>query len=103
MKIELGAADRTWSWAASSAEVAARRDLADEMVGERVRAVRYLTLDYRRDELHPELTDRGPRTIHAEAEWIEPTWLYGGFDAIDYGLELETLRRRVLAHLGSSR
>jgi hypothetical protein len=34
--------------------------------------------------------DGGPRIIHAESEWNEPTWLYEGFDAMDYGLEVTT-------------
>jgi hypothetical protein len=60
------------------------------LVGERVRAIRYFTLDYRRHELHPELIDGGPRIIDAESEWSEPTWLYDGFDAMDYGFEVIT-------------
>jgi hypothetical protein len=88
--VELGARGerRVWSWAASEAEAEVRRRDANELVGERIRAVRYYTLDYRREELHPELIDRGPRIIDAESEWTEPTWLYGGFDAMDYGLEV---------------
>jgi hypothetical protein len=60
------------------------------LVGERVRTIRYFTLDYRRHELHPELIDDGPRTIDDESEWNEPTWLYDGFDAVDYGFEVIT-------------
>ena len=81
---------RVWSWAASGAEVEARRHEAEALVGERVRAIRYFTLDYNRQELHPELIDDGPRTIDAESEWNEPTWLYDGFDALDYGFEVIT-------------
>ncbi|GAB3055481.1 hypothetical protein GCM10027053_15430 [Intrasporangium mesophilum] len=81
---------RVWSWAASSTEADARRRDANELVGERIRDVVYYTLDYRREELHPELIDGGPRSIEAEAEWKEPTWLYDGFDAMDYGLEITT-------------
>lgn len=81
---------RFWSWSATSADADARRNDANELVGERIQAVLYFTLDYRRHELHPELVDRGPRIIDAESEWIEPTWLHDGFDALDYGLELTT-------------
>ena len=89
--VEIGAGDvRQWSWAASDVEVEARRRDADELVGECVRAVRYYSLDYRRDELHPELIGDGPRVIDADVEWSEPTWLYDGFDAVDYGLEITT-------------
>lgn len=38
------------------------------LVGERVRAIRYFTMDYRRHELHPELIGSGPRTINDESE-----------------------------------
>ncbi|MEQ7129307.1 hypothetical protein ABN034_32910 [Actinopolymorpha sp. B11F2] len=90
--MEIGAPGEgwAWSWAASDAEADARRRDANELVGQRIRAVRYYTLDYRRHELHPELIDGGPRIIDAESEWNEPTWLYDGFDAMDYGLEVTT-------------
>ena len=81
---------RAWSWAASSEEADARRHDANELVGERILAVRYYTIDYRRYELRPDLVDRGPRTIHLESEWSAPTWLFDGFDALDYGLEVTT-------------
>jgi hypothetical protein len=82
--------ERVWSWAASRVEADARQRDANELVGHRVRAVRYFTLDYRRHELHPELMESGPRVIDAESEWREPTWLYDGFDAVDYGFEVRT-------------
>jgi hypothetical protein len=45
------------------AEVAeARRHDVRALVGERIRAVRYYTLHYRRHKLHPELIGGGPRT-----------------------------------------
>lgn len=81
---------RVWSWAASASEADARRHEANALRGETVRAVRYYTLDYRRHELHPELIDHGPRIVEAESEWDEPTWLFCGFDALDYGFELTT-------------
>ena len=81
---------RVWSWASSAAEVDARRREANGLVGERVRAVRYFTLDYRHEKLCPDLIGSGPRVIETESEWGEPTWLFDGFDAMDYGLELVT-------------
>jgi hypothetical protein len=81
---------RVWSWAASAVEAEERRRDAHALVGERIRGVRYYTLDYQRHELHPELIDGGPRLIDAESEWDEPTWLFEGFDAMDYGLEVTT-------------
>lgn len=83
-------AGRVWSWAASRAEADARQHDADLLVGETIRTVRYFTLDYRRDELHPDLNDSGPRTIDAQSERDQPTWLYDGFDALDYGFEVIT-------------
>lgn len=89
--MEIGSrGERAWSWVASEVEADARRRDAHQIVGQRIRAVRYFTIDYRRDELHPELIDGGPRIIGAESEWSEPTWLYDGFDAMDYGLEVST-------------
>lgn len=79
-----------WSWAASEAEAGERRRDALALVGERIQSVRYFTLDYRRDALHPELIDSGPRAIEATSEWGEPTWLHDGCDALDYGFEVET-------------
>jgi hypothetical protein len=90
VEIEASGEGRVWSWAASDAEADARRHEANELVGERIREVRYYTLDYRRYELHPELIDCGPRVIDAESEWKEPTWLFAGFDAMDYGFEVTT-------------
>jgi hypothetical protein len=82
--------ERGWSWAASGAEAASRRQEAEGLVGQRIRTIRYVTIDYRREELHPDLIDGGPRTIHAASEWNEPTWAYDAFDAMDYGLEVVT-------------
>jgi hypothetical protein len=59
---------RVWSWAASDVEADARRHDAEELVGERIRGIRYYTIDYRRHELHPELIDAGPRIVDAESE-----------------------------------
>jgi len=59
-------------------------------VGERVRAICYFTIDYRRDELHPELIGSGPRTITDGYEWTDPPWRFDGFDAMDYGFEVIT-------------
>ncbi|GIG19761.1 hypothetical protein Cch01nite_04850 [Cellulomonas chitinilytica] len=79
-----------WSWAASDAEADARRREADELVGERIRSVRYFSLDYRRSEMPPELIDAGPRTVVDASEWTDPTWLCDGFDTTDYGFEIAT-------------
>jgi hypothetical protein len=82
--------DRVWSWATTESEVDQRRQHAEQLVGQHISRVRYYTLDYRREELHPELIDSGPRFIDADSEWNQPTWRYDGFDAMDFGIELET-------------
>lgn len=87
--MELGS-KRVWSWAPSPAEAQARRTEANALVGERIQAVRYFNIDYRRFELQPELVDQGPREIDAEDEWDAPTWRFAGFDTLDYGLEIAT-------------
>jgi hypothetical protein len=78
-------------------EAEARRLEARALVGERIQGIRYFTLDYRRHELHPELIGDGPRLVHAESEWDEPTWLFEAFDAIDYGLEIVTDAGRIFS------
>ncbi|QYJ02869.1 hypothetical protein KUV85_11040 [Nocardioides panacisoli] len=82
--------ERVWSWAASGAEAEARRRDAHELVGEYLRSVHYFTIDYRRQDVHPELIDDGPRIIEANSEWLDPPWLHEGFDAIEFGLEIAT-------------
>jgi hypothetical protein len=90
VEVAAGGEGRVWSWAASADEAEERRREADELIGARIRAVRYFTLDYRRHEFSPELIDDGPRSIDAELEWNEPIWLCAGFDAVDYGFEVTT-------------
>lgn len=90
MGVEDLAGERRWSWAESRVEADARRREADELVGHRIQVVRYVTLDYRREELHPELLGSGPRLITDESEWDVPTWQHDDFDAIDYGFEITT-------------
>ncbi|MDX6248938.1 MAG: hypothetical protein QOF10_2298 [Kribbellaceae bacterium] len=82
--------DRVWSWATTESEVDQRRQHAEQLVGQYISRVRYYTIDYRREELHPELIDSGPRFIDGDSEWDQPTWRYDGFDAMDFGIELET-------------
>lgn len=75
---------------ATGDEVEERRRHAEQLVGQRIAAVRYYELDHRREELHPDLLDRGPRLVTDDVEWEDPTWRYAGFDAVDLGVELET-------------
>ena len=82
---------RVWSWAASAPEVAERREHVEGLVGKRITLVRYVTLDYRREEFRPELIDSGVRFIEDARELERPTWTCPGFDAVDFGVELETI------------
>ena len=81
---------RVWSWAATDLEVAERREHVEGLVGKRIAMVRYVTIDYQREQLHPELIDSGVRLIDDARELERPTWRHDGFDAVDFGLELET-------------
>ncbi|XVS61252.1 hypothetical protein ACQPYE_23435 [Actinosynnema sp. CA-299493] len=86
----MGANERDlWSWAVTDDEVEERRRHTERLVGQRIRAVRYYTIDYRRGDFRPELVDGGPRVVDVDAEWEEPTWSHAGFDAVDFGVEFE--------------
>lgn len=50
-----------------------------------------MTIDYQREQFHPELIDSGVRLIEDARELERPTWRYDGFDAVDFGVEPETL------------
>ena len=80
-----------WSWAATDLDVAERREHVEGLVGNRFALVRYMTIDYLREELHPELTDSGVRFIEDAREWERPTWRCDGFNAVDFGVELEMM------------
>lgn len=79
---------RTWSWAASMADVEERRRHAQLMVGAVLTSVSYVTLDHERLERFPELELTGPRQITDPAEWADPQWFCPEFDMVDYGIEL---------------
>lgn len=81
---------RTWSWAATEDEIRERREHVAQLVGQRLASVRYYTIDYEREDVAPDLIDRGPRLVEDDAEWAAPTWRFDGFDALDFGIELET-------------
>ncbi|MCY1144684.1 hypothetical protein OWR29_42360 [Actinoplanes sp. Pm04-4] len=55
--------------------------------------MRYVGIDYERSDRAPD--HRGPRLIVDEDEWAQPSWRYNDFDAIDYGVEIETTADRV--------
>jgi hypothetical protein len=45
----------------------------------------------------PELEGRGPRLIEDDQEWQQPSWNFGSFHSVDYGVELHTSHHRVFA------
>ncbi|MDP1849049.1 MAG: hypothetical protein Q8K79_14750 [Solirubrobacteraceae bacterium] len=61
-------------------------------------SVRYFDIDYRRLQ---NATDgevlRGGRLVTASDEWSNPPWLWPDFDALDYGLELDTSTGKTLS------
>lgn len=78
-------------WVSSPDELREREQHAASLVGSRIVAVRYFEIDYRRlqDAAEDEVV-RGSRFVADGAEWARPTWQWPGFDAIDYGVELDT-------------
>ncbi len=85
---------RTWSWVASAVELGERREHARRLQGLGLAVVRYINLDYSR--LDRRIRD-GPRAITDATEWAEPTWQRQSFDAVDYGVELQTDGGRVFS------
>jgi hypothetical protein len=65
---------------------------AQDLVGLVIARVRYADIDYERHVRAP--NHRGARLIVDETEWIKPSWRYNAFDAIDYGIEIETTASR---------
>ncbi|HET8930028.1 MAG TPA: hypothetical protein VFN21_05160 [Acidimicrobiales bacterium] len=87
--------DRTWSWASSAADLEERRRHAEQVVGQRLRRVRYFVIDYFREERAPGLS--GHRIVVDDAEWMSPTWACEGFDSVDFGVELEMVNGEVFS------
>jgi hypothetical protein len=79
------------SWASTTGELSEREQHAAELVGSRIIAVRYFEIDYRRlQEAAEDEVVRGSRLVTDDAEWSKPTWRWRDFDAIDYGVEMDT-------------
>jgi len=80
----------------SFARTAEERDAfqlrAQDLVGLVIARVRYADIDYERHVRAP--NHRGPRSIIDDAEWAQPPWHYDTFDAIDYGIGIETTAGR---------
>ncbi|MEU7869572.1 hypothetical protein [Dactylosporangium sp. NPDC049140] len=83
------------SFARTLGERGVREDHARGMAGSAVCAVRYVDIDYLREDVAPE--HRGPRRIVDETDWGRPSWRYDGFDSIDFGVELECVDGRVFS------
>lgn len=74
-------------------ELREREQHAAGLVGSRIVAIRYFDIDYRRlQEAADDEVVRGSRLVTEATEWAEPTWQWPDFDAIDYGIELDTSR-----------
>ncbi len=76
------------SWAATKSVVRAYQHRAQHLVGRTVVKVRYYEIDYRQQELYPELVGSGLREIGHGPEWNEPPWAASSFDSVDFGIEL---------------
>jgi len=90
------AVSQVGGWALTEADVTAHRDDARALVGQRLAAVRYVNIDYV-GMTRPEFEGRGPRLIEADQEWQQPSWDFGSFHSVDYGVELHTSQQRVFA------
>jgi hypothetical protein len=72
------------SWASDERGRSAWVAFARTMEGLTLGSVRYMNIDYRRNELAPD--HLGPRLIADDAEWIEPTWEFPGGHTVDSDL-----------------
>lgn len=76
-----------WSWAQTLAEVDDARARAGRMVGLKLAAVRYYTLDYA--ESDDGERPAGIRHVTSLEELGSPVWRYPFGDSVDYGVEFE--------------
>lgn len=77
-----------WSWAETEEDADRFRREARGIVGQRLAAVRYVTLDYGSDEFRGDVV--GPRVVKAADEWAHPTWRHAARDTVDYAVEFRT-------------
>jgi hypothetical protein len=87
--------DYVGSWVGTPAERDERVRHARRLVGLRLAAVTYFDIDYRRFEVASD--GDHPRVITDEADWHEPVWRCPGFDAVDYGVELQMAGGRLFS------
>jgi hypothetical protein len=87
----MNAADDSFARTAEERDAFQKR--AQDLVGLAIARVRYADIDYERHLRAP--NHRGPRPIIDDAEWIQPSWRYNAFDAVDYGIEIETTADRL--------
>jgi RHS repeat-associated protein len=88
----VGAVDRgPLPFVSSPEELREREQHAASLIGSRIVAVRYFEIDYRRlqDAADDEVV-RGSRLVTDDVDWAKPSWQWPGFDAIDYGVEMDT-------------
>jgi hypothetical protein len=80
--------EREGSFAATPEQREQRRARARELVGLVLERVRYVDIDY--DCLDRAPDQGGPRPVLDDAQWLNPSWRYDGFDSIDWGVEFQT-------------
>jgi hypothetical protein len=89
MQFMSGSSSHTAGWAPTEAVMLERRQRAQAIVGQQVRAVRYVNIDYCGWDLgyrdYP-----GRRMITDPAERAEPTWDAAWFHHVDYAIEFDT-------------
>jgi hypothetical protein len=82
-------------WLQSEGDVQILRDDLSASVGDRLVAVRYLTIDYARWEVAPDF--RGPRILRTSTDWHDEHIAHLLGDTLDYGVELDLESGRTLA------
>jgi hypothetical protein len=76
----------TTGWVPGREGLAGRRAIASRLVGKRITEVHYVTLDYGGWDLgHHDQSVR--RAITDTSEWQNPSWDWGQFHHIDWGIE----------------
>lgn len=88
----MGPSGERWSWPTTEAGRKEARRHANRLVGQQIRTVRYVDIDYWREQRADGFV--GPRVIDDNDEWGEPAWRYDTFDSIDFAVEIETTEGR---------
>ena len=73
-------------WAPTGEDIRLQDEQAAGVEGKRLIVVRYINIDYAREDHAPGVI--GPHLIQSGNEWAEPTWQTPQCDSVDFGLEL---------------